>query len=94
MGLTIARHHHHHTQIGKVYINNLLHVHSSAYDLDDNAAYAKGEDSDAAKKAADQKKYVEASNKRVKEAAKEDYSFSSIVVSLVNSTPFQMRSTL
>ena len=32
--------------------------------------------------------------KIVKEAAKEDYSFSSIVVSLVNSTPFQMRSTL
>ena len=32
--------------------------------------------------------------KIVKEAAEEDYSFSSIVVSLVNSTPFQMRSTL
>ena len=70
LGLTSARHHHH-THIGKVYRNNLLHVHSSAFALDDNAADTKDEDAAAAKKAADTKKDVDAADKKVADAAKE-----------------------
>lgn len=69
LGLTSARHHH--THIGKIYRENLIAVHSSAYALDDNAADSKDEGDAAAKKAADAKKDVDAADAKVADAAKD-----------------------
>merc|ERR1711935_3773 len=69
LGLTTARHQH--THIGRVYRDNLIAVHSTAFALDDSTADAKDEGDAAAKKADGEKKEVAAADAKVAEAAKE-----------------------
>lgn len=69
LGLSQARHHQHH--LGKVYRDNLIAVHSTAFIQDDNVADASAESAATEKKAAAEKKDIEAIDKKVAEAAKE-----------------------